>query len=101
MIKYCYETGIIECVATIEEVEKFIRGEMSKFDFIYRHQTKSEKTACDPVVEAKRRNLNIARSIGIKNSEQFEKAITERSVHFWYVYRQDNTKRFVDPFGKE
>jgi hypothetical protein len=102
MIKYCWETGVIECIAPIEEVKQFIENEMGKKDFIHCAGQKSVKIENKPAREsAKTLNYHISQMRGVKNYAQFEQAIDERTINPWYVYNQRNEKVFVNPFKKE
>ena len=74
---------------------------MSKLDYMYIDGCRPIKTSCDHIIEAKDANKKIADMYKIKTAEEFEAEVKKGSVKFWYVYRIDNTKRFVDPFEKE
>ena len=99
-IKFNYETGIIECVAPLEEVEKFINGERLRLESMYQDTENGTvmKTGRDNYNTAKIANLNIAMLAGIKNAEQFENAITERKINPWYIYGHTNDKIYINPY---
>jgi hypothetical protein len=101
VIEYNFDTGKLICNANIKEVEQFIKGHMSKLDFMYKDKERALKTSSDPREEAKQANLVIARSAGIKNAEDFEKAINDMRISPWYVYSINNDKIFMNPYKEK
>ncbi len=99
MIKFNHETGILECVASIKEVEKFIKEYMGKINRI--HCGSRSRNSRAPKDDAKRRNANNARLAGIKNTEQWDEAVRLRKLEYWHYYTEENDKIIPDPFTKE
>ena len=98
MIKYCWETGVVECVAPLEEVKQFIRDEMARVNMMYCDGLKAQKTSSNPRDDAKLANLNIAMLAGIKNAEEFDKAVDDNKICYWHILSFDNSKVIINPY---
>ena len=98
MIKYSYETGIIECVAPLEEVKRFVEDEMARVNMMYCDGQRAQKTSSNPRDDAKLANLNIAMLAGIKTAEAFDKAVDDNSIAYWHILSFDNSRIVVNPY---
>lgn len=97
MIKYSYETGILECVDTLENVHNYIKDHMGRLTRI--HNNSTSQASENPFIDATRRNTNIARMKGIHTIQEWKEALRKHTVMPWHIYTTDNNKVIPQPEG--